>query len=126
MEARAKRLTRLATLIASCALLVLACSLGGLSPSGKKKDSGPILDMLPGASVDEKGQLTDPKFTFDPSEQQIAVVVQSDPASPVGSGPLTITWSQLTFGGETELFTDTLQLQPGDRAWSIGKNAGSL
>jgi hypothetical protein len=125
MEARAKRLARQATLMASCTIL-LACSVGGLIPSGKKKDSGPILDVLPGASVDEKGQLADPKFTFDPSDQQIAVVVQSDPASQIGNGPLTVTWSQLTFGGETELFTDTLQLEAGDRAWSIGKNSGSL
>lgn len=120
-----RRATKLAALVASF-LILLACSIGGLIPARKARSERPVLEMLTGDSVDEQGRLANPRYAFDPADPQIAVVVQIDPASQVQNDSLTLTWYQITFGGEQQLFTDTLQVQPGDRAFSIGKNPGSL
>ena len=125
MNNRIWRVTKLAALSASF-LILLACSMGGLIPTRKARSGGPILEILTGDSVDEQGQLANIKFTFAPVDPQVAVVIQIDPTSQLSNAPLSVTWSALTFDGETQLFTDQLQVQPGDRAFSIGRNPGTL
>jgi hypothetical protein len=107
-------------LVPLLAMLSITCSFGGVLPDG----SGPIVSMTAGNSVNQQEQATDSKFTFDPAAPQMAVVVQvgqlSSPAS------MTITWYQVTDQGDQKLFTDTVQVSALDRAYSIGKNPGTL
>lgn len=103
----------------------LACSgTSNLFEQAAPPQSGPILSMIPASAVDERGQAVDSKFSFDPSTAEIAVVAQ------VGNldapAPMTITWYQVTDQGDLQLFVDTVQVSALERAWSIGKNPGTL
>jgi hypothetical protein len=116
----------LISVIALLAMLSITCTFGGLLPgaSGSTELNGPIIAMVPGSSVDKNGGAVDAKFTFDPSTPQMAVVVQVGKLS--SPSPMTITWYQVTDQGDQKLFTDTVQVSPFDRAYSIGKNPGTL
>src|SRR5574341_1000205 len=113
-------------LVALLAIASITCNfITGLLPSAPKSGelTGPIIGMIPGASLDKNGALVDPKFTFDPTEPQITVVVQ---VGKVSGSPLTITWYQETEGGDQKLFAHDVEVAAYDRAYSIGKNPGTL
>jgi len=114
------------TAVAMLLVTSLSCDFvtGLLNGSNHGAISGPIIGMAAGSSVDQQGQAVDPKFTFDPSEPQIAVVVQVGKLDNLG--PLTITWYQITDEGDQKLFADTVEVSPFDQAFSIGKNPGLL
>lgn len=105
------------------ALASLTCSFGGLLP-GATQANGPIVAMLPAPSVDEQGQPVNPTFTFDPSAPQIAVAIQLGQFS--ATQTLSVTWYQETNQGDQKLFSDSMQVNAFDRAYSIGKNPGKL
>lgn len=113
-------------LVALLAIASITCNfITGLLPSAPKSGelTGPIIGMIPGASLDKNGALVDPKFTFDPTEPQITVVVQ---VGKVSGSPLTITWYQETEGGDQKLFAHDVEVAAYDQAYSIGKNPGTL
>jgi hypothetical protein len=113
-------------MLALVALLSITCTFGGLLPgaaaSGKLTDA--IISIEPGGSVDNNGQVADAKYIFAPTDPQMEVVVQVGSLS--SPAPMTVTWVQVTDAGDQKLFTDTVQVSGLDRAFSIGKNPGTL
>jgi hypothetical protein len=109
--------------IALLAVLSITCTFGGLLP-GTSGPTGPIISMLPATSVDEKtGKSIDPKFTFSSTDPQIAVIIQ---LGAVTDSHLTVTWYQVIGKSDQKLFEDTISVAANDRAFSIGKNPGTL
>ena len=89
--------------------------------SGEIKDH--IVAMLIAASIDKNGRVVNPKFTFDPTEAQITVIVQ---VGKITNAPLDIVWYQVTDNGDQKLFEHQVPVTSYDRAYSVGKNAGTL
>jgi hypothetical protein len=112
-------------LAALLAVLSITCSFGGLLPGGATgKGSDAIFAIEPGGSVDTNGRVVDARYVFASTDPQMEVVVQAGNLS--SPAALTITWYQVTDAGDQKLFTHTVQLSALERAYSIGKSAGTL
>lgn len=96
------------------------------SSGGDLASAGPLINMVFASSVDAKGQLVNPRFTFPLDEPQITAVVQVGQLAHLKS-PLSITWFLLNDDGtEKKLFEHTIDVQSRDRAYSRIKNPGAL
>ena len=79
--------------------------------------------MVPPPNREAESDL-EPSFTFSPDEPQIAVIIQT---GEITGSTLDIVWTRVAAEGEQErLFSHTVEVSSHERAYSIGKNPGSL
>jgi hypothetical protein len=83
----------------------------------------PILGILPASSVDDTGRPVDPGFAFPPDAPLITVIVRT---GQIDGSPLEFTWNLVGAQGDQELFSHTVEVSSFDRAFSVGKNPGTL
>jgi hypothetical protein len=113
-------------LLTLLAVLSITCNFGGLLPgtSGSGELNASIFSIEPGVSVDDNGQVVDARYVFAPTDAQMEVVVQVGVLS--APAAMSVTWYEMTDAGDQKLFTHTVQVSEYDRAYSIGKNPGTL
>src|SRR5262249_48414949 len=76
------------------------------APSMKAKDS--IIAMVIASSIDGKGQVVNPTFTFSPNEPQITAIVYVGTTS---GSQLKITWFKTSEKGDERLFEHQIQVK---------------
>jgi hypothetical protein len=91
----------------------------GPSPPAENKD--PIISMVMASSIDAKGTLVNPRFSFPQTEKQITAIVQ---LGNIKGSQLTVTWYQTSDDGDTKLFEHQIQVKSRERAFSVAKNPG--
>jgi hypothetical protein len=113
-------------LFALLLLASLACSFADnlINPGGFQTVNGPILAVVTAASLDPQGQLVGQSTTFLPTALQMTVVVQVGQLTAPAS--LTVDWYLEGAMGDEKLFEHTIQVNPLDRAYSVGQNPGVL
>ncbi len=88
------------------------------SPPVEVKD--PIISMVMASSIDAKGQIVNPRFTFPPNEPQMTAIVR---VGKIKGSQLNVTWYKSSESGDEKLFEHQIQVKSNDRAFSVGKNA---
>jgi hypothetical protein len=113
-------------LFALLLLASLACSFADnlINPGSFQTVNGPILAVVTAASLDPQGQLVNQTTSFPPTAPQMTVVVQVGQLASRSS--LTVAWYSVGDAGDQKLFEHTIEVDPLDRAYSIGQNAGVL
>jgi hypothetical protein len=113
-------------LFALLLLASLACSFADnlINGGGFQTVNGPILAVVTAASLDAQGQLVDQSTSFPPTAAQMTVVVQVGPLT--SPSTLTVAWYLEGAAGDVKLFEHTIQVDPLDRAYSVGQNPGVL
>jgi hypothetical protein len=91
------------------------------SPPSEIKD--PIISMMMASSIDAKGELVNPRFSFPQTEPQITAIVQ---VGNVKGSQLTVTWYKTSDDGDEKLFEHQIQVKSHDRAFSVAKNPGGI
>src|SRR3990172_3322289 len=115
-----KRTVRLLILLT---IISLSCNFltGG---AGFAEVTGPILAVVPAASLDEGGEIIGQAYSFTPTAPQITVIVQMNELDQPAT--LTVTWYSVTDEGDVALFEHNIQVDSLERAYSIGENPGLL
>src|SRR5581483_9461223 len=93
-------------------------------PSTARPPEGPILGLMVAASMDVKGDLVGQTFTFAPDQPQITVIARIGKVAEGSS--IRFAWYQETDGEDKPLFEHTVKVAEFDRAYSEGKNRGTL
>ena len=75
------------------------------------------------SSIDAKGQLVNPRFSFPQTEPQITAIAQ---VGNVKGSQLTITWYKTSDDGDEKLFEHQITVKSHDRAFSVAKNPGGI
>jgi hypothetical protein len=107
-------------------LLTMSCSYLRRSATSQKAPSppvevkDPIISMVMASSIDAKGQLVNPRFTFPQNEPQMTAVVR---VGKIKGSQLKVTWYKTSESGDEKLFEHQIQVKSNDRAFSVGKNA---
>jgi len=89
------------------------------SPPGEIKD--PIISMTMASSIDDKGKLVNPRFSFPQTETQITAIVQ---LGNIKGSQLTVTWYKTSDEGDGKLFEHQIKVKSHERAFSVAKNPG--
>lgn len=91
----------------------------GPSPPVEIKD--PIISMVLASSIDDKGTLVNPRFSFPQTDKQITAVVQ---LGKIKGSQLTVTWYKTSDDGDAKLFEHQVPVNSHERAFSVAKNQG--
>lgn len=107
------------------AFIAASCSwFGSKAPRPPSAIKGALVAMMIASSINDKGQLVNPRFTFPRDEKQITAVVQLGKTT---VSTLTVAWYQKSDEGEDKkLFEQQIQVKSNDLAFSTGKNPGPL
>ncbi len=89
-------------------------------PSPPAELKSPIISMMAASSIDAKGQIVNPTFTFPPNEPQITAIVY---VGKINASQLRITWYKTSDDGDEKLFEHQIQVKSNDQAFSVCKNA---
>ena len=89
-------------------------------PRPPAEAKGPIIAMAIASSIDAKGKIVNPTFTFTPNEPQITAIVY---VGKVNVSQLKITWYKTSENGDEKLFEHQVQVKSYERAFSVAKNA---
>ncbi len=111
-----------AALLFACAVIIAVAAEVAKdkpSPSGEIKD--PIISMMMATSIDAKGKLVNPRFSFPQTEKQITAIVQ---LGNIKGSQLTVTWYKTFDDGDERLFEQKIQVKSHERAFSVAKNPG--
>jgi hypothetical protein len=121
----------IASLLFACAVILAVASCGhphssettkkGPPPPAEIKD--PIISMIMASSIDEKGQLVNPRFSFPQTEKEITAVVY---LGNIKGSQLTVTWYKTSDDGDTKLFEHQIQVKSREHAFSVAKNPAGL
>src|SRR6266550_5967308 len=87
-------------------------------PSPPTEIKSPIISMMIASSIDEKGNLVNPGFTFPQNEPQITAVVW---VGQIRDSQLKVTWYQISEDGDVKLFDYQIQVKSDDRAFSVAR-----
>lgn len=124
----------IASLFFACAVVLAVISCGHpnssetstdtkQAPSPPSEIKDPIISMVMASSIDDKGELVNPRFSFPQTEKQITAVVY---LGNIKGSQLTVTWYQTSDEGDTKLFEHQIQVRSRERALSVAKNPGGL
>jgi hypothetical protein len=80
---------------------------------------GPIITMVMASSIDSKGQIINPTFTFPPNEPQITAIIY---VGRTDGTQLKITWYKTSEKGDEKLFEHQIQVKSNERAFSVARN----
>src|SRR6266550_3849559 len=101
----------------SCSYLRKSAKSGKPSPSVEAK--GPIISMVMASSVDAKGLVVNPRFSFPQNEPQVTAIIY---LGRITGSPLNVTWYKTTESGDEKLFEHQIKVKSHDRAFSAARN----
>jgi hypothetical protein len=119
----------LCALVAGLLLGAVSCSHPLSSGTSKKAPpppfeiEDPIISMMMASSIDAKGELVNPRFSFPQTTPQITAIVQ---VGNVKGSQLTLTWYKTSDDGDEKLFEHQIQVKSHERAFSVAKKPGRV
>ena len=112
------------TLVVAVLLSSVSCQTSqSVAPAAPVEAKSSIVSMAMASSIDARGQLVNPRFTFSPSERQITALVR---VGKTNASTLTVTWYLKSHDSDTKLFEHQIQIRNNDRAFSIGRSPGAF
>jgi hypothetical protein len=98
----------IASFLFACAVILVAVAeVGKDKPSPPVEIKDPIISMMMASSVDAKGQLVNPRFSFPQTEKQITAIVQ---LGNIKGSQLTMTWYKTSDEGNEKLSDHQIQV----------------
>jgi len=90
-------------------------------PKPPVETKGPIIALVIASSINAKGQIVNPRFTFPPNEPQITAIVY---VGKIDASQLKVTWYKTSEDGDQRLFEHQVPIKSYERAFSVAKNPG--